>query len=233
MQRAFDFGVSGPERWLPLLVAHFGASLPARRRTPFGQLIKSMLSARTRDAVSVAAYDALMARYPEPRALAAASPAAIEAIVADVTFAPDKAANIAAALAAIGRERPDFDLGFLADMPLPDALAWLERLPGVARKVSASVLNLSTLNRPVFVVDAHVARVLRRLGHVGLTADTYAVSEAVTAGMADWSSDRFAQFHAVTKRLGQEVCRWDEPECGRCPLVVDCPTGTARIGAVR
>jgi endonuclease III len=51
--------------------------------------------------------------------------------------------------------------------------------------------------------------------------------------MADWSSDRFAQFHAVTKRLGQEVCRWDEPECGRCPLVVDCPTGTARIGAVR
>jgi endonuclease-3 len=233
VQRAFEFGEDGPERWLSLLVAHYGASLPATRRTAFGQLIKSMLSARTRDAVSVAAYDALMARYPEPRALAAASPAETLAVVGDVTFAPDKAANIAAALGTIGRERPDYDLGFLAAMPLPDALAWLERLPGVARKVSASVLNLSTLNRPVFVVDAHVARVLRRLGHVGRTADSRAVSEAVTAGMADWSGDQFAQFHAVTKRLGQEVCRWDEPECGRCPLVVDCPTGTARIGAVR
>lgn len=231
MQRAFDFGAGGPERWLPLLVAHFGASLPTRRRTPFGQLIKSMLSARTRDTVSVAAYDALMARYPEPRALAAASPADMLAVVADVTFAPDKAANIAAALQLIGRERPDLDLGFLADMPLPDALAWLERLPGVARKVSASVLNLSTLNRPVFVVDAHVQRVLRRLGHVGRTADTRAVSEAVTAGVPDWSGDAFAQFHAVTKRLGQEVCRWDEPDCGRCPLLADCPTGTARTPA--
>ncbi len=224
MQRAFAFGEPDPARWSAVLAACLGAFLPRTRRTPFGQLIKSMLSARTRDAVSVAAYDALIARHPEPRALAAASAAEIEAVVACVTFAPDKAANIAAALAVIGRERPDFDLDFLAAMPLPHAIAWLERLPGVARKVAASALNLSTLNLPVFVVDAHVARVLRRLGHVGPTADTRTVSEAVTAGMPDWSGDDFALFHAVTKRLGQEICRWDAPECGRCPLADDCPT---------
>ncbi|WP_375403789.1 endonuclease III domain-containing protein [uncultured Sphingomonas sp.] len=227
MQRAFAFGEDGPDRWSAVLVPFFGAALPRTRRTPFGQLIKSMLSARTRDAVSIAAYDVLMARYPGPRALAAAAPADIEAVVAAITFAPNKATNIAAALRMIGRERPDFDLAFLATMPLADALAWLERLPGVARKVAASVLNLSTLNRPVFVVDAHVARVLRRLGHVGRTADGEAVSEAVTAAMADWSGDDFALFHTVTKRLGQEVCRWDVPECGRCPLAEDCPRARA------
>lgn len=224
MQQAFAFAFSDVARWRTALVGAFGDPLPVRRRTPLGQLIKSMLSGRTRDAVSKAAYDALVARYPSPPRLAAASPAAIEAIVAPVTFAHDKAVNIAAALATIGRERPDYDLAFLADPPLADALAWLERLPGVARKVSASTLNASTLSRPVLIVDTHVLRVLHRLGFVGHTADYRAASEAVTAAMAGWSGDDFLLFHIVVKRLGQTICRWDVPECTRCPLARDCPT---------
>ena len=232
MQDAFDFagsGVADPERWRLALVAFFGLALPARRRTPFGQLVKSLLSARTRDAVSEAAYDRLVARWPDPSALAAAPPGAVEAVVADVTFADVKAARLHAALQAIVRERSDYDLTFLGDLAIADALAWLERLPGVARKVAASTLNLLTLNRPVFVVDAHVLRVLRRLRYVGRSADARAASEAVTAAMAGWGGDEFLLFHAGTKRLGQELCRYDVPDCARCPLLADCPTGRGRL----
>lgn len=226
MQRAFDFAAADLERWKTALLVCLGDPLPVARRSPLGQLIKSMLSGRTVDAVSKAAYDALVARFPEPRLLAAAAPAAIEAIVAPVTFAHDKAGYLAEAMALIGRDRPDFDLAFLATWPLADALAWLERLPGVARKVSASTLNASTLARPVLIVDTHVLRVLQRLGLIGATADFRGASEAVTAAMSAWSGDDFLIFHILTKWLGQTICRWDDPACGRCPLAGDC--GTAR-----
>lgn len=224
MQQAFDFGLADVANWKAALVGDGPDPLPVRRRSPLGQLVKSLLSARTRDAVSTAAYDALVAHYPDPAELAAGSPGAIAAVVAPVTFAAEKAANLSAALAMIGRERPDFDLAFLADLPLAEALAWLERLPGVARKVAASTLNASTLNRPVFIVDTHVLRVLARLGFVGPAADYRAASEAVTAAMPAWSGDDVLRFHIVMKRLGQTTCRWDAPACERCPLATQCPT---------
>lgn len=229
MQSAFAFQGGDVGRWFVALGCA-DAPPPMRPRSALGQLIKSMLSGRTRDAVSKAAYDALIARYPTPRRLAGASAAAIAAVVAPVTFAADKAAHIAAALAMIGRERPDFDLEFLAKSPLADALAWLERLPGVGRKVSASALNAGTPAMPVLIVDTHVLRVLQRLGFVGPAADYRAASEAMTAAMPGWSGDDFLLFHLAAKRLGQTVCRWEAPLCGRCPLSGDCPS--ARLGAV-
>lgn len=229
MQGAFGFRSEGIARWfIALGCGH--ATPPVRPRSALGQLIKSMMSGRTRDVVSKAAYDALIGRYPTPRLLARAPAAAIEAVIAPVTFAADKAAHIADALTVIGRERPDFDLAFLATLPLADALAWLERLPGVARKVSASTLNAGTPAMPVLIVDTHVLRVLQRLGCIGRAADYRAASEAVTAAMPDWSGDDFLLFHIACKRLGQWICRWDMPACGHCPLALDCPTARRDVG---
>lgn len=231
MQASFGFRSGEIARWFVALGCA-DARPPLRPRSALGQLIKSMLSGRTRDAVSKAAYDALIACYPTPRLLADTSTAEIEAVVAPVTFAADKAANIAGALAIVGRERPDFDLQFLATLPLADALAWLERLPGVARKVSASTLNAGTPAMPVLIVDTHVLRVLQRLGFVGHAADYRVASEAVTAAMPDWSGDDFLLFHIALKRLGQTTCWWDVPLCGRCPLALDCPMARRDVDQV-
>lgn len=200
-------------------------AMPTRRRSPVGQLVKSLISARTRDAVSVAAYRRLGARYGSAAALASADARAVEALIADVTFADVKADRLVAALRAIEAEDGGFVLDHLATRPLGDALAWLERLPGVARKVSASTLNASTLGRPVMIVDAHVLRVLARAGIVRPGAGNRAGSEAVTGAMDHWSGDEFLGFHIALKRLGQEVCRWDVPACAGCPLADVCPTG--------
>ncbi len=178
--------------------------------------------------MSQAALRRLRVAFPGIAALAGADAAAIEHAIAGVTHANAKAGYIVVAPALIAAERPDLDLAFLADMPLADALAWLERLPGVARKVSASMLNASTLRRPVFIVDTHVLRALTRLGFARPQADYRAASKAVTAAMPGWSGDDFLAFHILMKTLGQTICRWDVPDCPRCPLARICPTAGRR-----
>lgn len=227
MQVAFAFAAADIAGWYAKLGP---VAIPRRRRSPVGQLVKSMISARTRDAVSTAAYDRLVACYGGPAALARASAAEVARTIGDVTFAEAKAAQLVAALGRIAATDGGFALPRLAELPLGDALAWLERLPGVARKVSASTLNASTLRRPVMIVDTHVLRALQRLGFVPGTADYRAASEAVTAAMPSWAGDDFLGFHIAVKHLGQTVCRWDVPDCAACPLVEDCPVGRRRLG---
>lgn len=221
MQESFGFAATEIAAWRarlgPIVV-------PRTRRSPIGQLVKSLISARTRDALSLAAYHRLGTRFRTVAGIAQADPAIVAALLDDVTFAEDKAEHLVAALRRIAAEDGGFGLAHLATRPLDDALAWLERLPGVARKVAASTLNASTLRRPVMIVDTHVLRVLRRLGFVTASADYRAASEAVTAAMPDWRGDDFLGLHIVLKRLGQTTCRWDMPACEACPLAQDCPT---------
>lgn len=227
MQRAFLLGQSDLAAWSTRLLAAAGDPLPIRRRSPLGQLVKSIISSRTLDAVSSRAYDRLETAFPALSLLADAAAEDVGRLIADVTFPDDKARYLVAALRRIGAERPGHDLGFLGALPLAEALAWLEALPGVARKVAASTLNASTLDRPVFIVDTHVLRVLGRLGFVGDGAGYRRASEAVTAAMPDWRGADFLRFHILLKRLGQRICRRDGPDCARCPL------GAASLGPAR
>lgn len=223
MQARFAFcgqdEIAGWHRALRPLLARID---PIPQRTPVGQLVKSMISGRTRDAVSLAAYDRLVGAYRTPARVAAAEVEEIAHLIAGVTFPEDKARNVVAALRRIAGERRSFDLDFLGALPVAQALAWLERLPGVARKVAASTLNASTLARPVMIVDSHVLRVLQRLGLVSPHAEAWRASEAVTAAMDEWNGADFLAFHCELKLLGQHVCRYEVPECGLCPLAGDC-----------
>ena len=56
-----------------------------------------------------------------------------------------------------------YDLDFLREMPVKDALKWLTDLPGVGVK-TASLVLLFNYARPVFPVDTHVHRVSSRVG---------------------------------------------------------------------
>lgn len=223
MQQSFDFVASDIARWRDRLVPVTERG-PLPRRRPVGQLIKSLISGRTRDAVSLAAYHRLRDRFGSAAAIAGAPPASIEQAIADVTFPDIKAGWLAATLRRIQSERPDFNLDFLGALPLETALAWLERLPGVGRKVAASALNASTLAMPVLIVDSHVHRVLARLGFITPGAEAQVASEKATAARPDWDADDFLHFHIAMKRLGQTACRFEAPDCTACALAVDCPS---------
>lgn len=224
MQEAFDFVALDLADWRDRLRAADPVVLPAARRAPLGQLVKSLISGRTRDAVSLAAYRRLGARYVSAARLATADAGEVATVIADVTFPDAKAAHLVMALQQIRRERGGFDLIVLAQWPLGEALAWLETLPGVAGKVAASTLNASTLDRPVMIVDTHVLRILVRLGFVAAGTGLGQASHAVTAAMHRWSGSEFLEFHMLAKRLGQTVCRFDVPLCKACPLADTCPS---------
>lgn len=232
MQMVFDFGAVADMAWVrDRLSGFFGRPGRGAALAPIGQLVKSLISNRTLDAVSLAAYRRLVQACPEWSGLAAASTAKVEALIGDVTFPEVKARHLGEALRIIGAGRPDFDLDFLHRLGVDKGLAWLERLPGVGRKVSASTLNFSTLALPAFVVDTHVLRVLRRYGFVRNTADTPDAYDAVMAASPRWSAADLAEFHILMKRLGQTVCRHDRARCPACPIRRRCKTASA--GAAR
>ena len=70
------------------------------------------------------------------------------------------------ALRRILAERGEFNLDFLADLPVDEATRWLTSFDGIGHK-TASIVLLFCFNKPAFPVDTHVGRVTRRLGLAG------------------------------------------------------------------
>ncbi|HSZ74309.1 MAG TPA: hypothetical protein VK779_05775 [Rhizomicrobium sp.] len=201
---------------------HFG-TLHYTRRDPIGQLVKSIISGRTKDAVSGNAHTQLAQRYRDWNLLADAEPKDIQRIITRVTFSDAKAEWLSAALRIIRARTGALDLEFLRDWPVELALTWLENLPGVGRKVSASTLNFSTLHKPALVIDTHVLRVLQQLQFVPPSADAKIAFDIMMPTLADWSADDLSELHCLIKALGQTLCQYSITDCAARPLNTLCP----------
>jgi endonuclease-3 len=200
-------------------------------RDPVSQLIKSMLSTHTFDRVSSGALERLRERYRDWNELANAPTAEVEALVADVKYADKKAMEIGFALRRLKAISGDLCLDFLHDWSPFRALHYLEQFNGVGRKIGAATVNFSTLRKPALVIDSHLLRVLARLGFIDLRVnDALPAYETVMPLLADWSAGELYELHCLMKKLGQEICRPEQPRCHACPLETLCIKGglTAR-----
>ncbi len=223
MQMGFDLGTGDDVALMrDQITGQFGSCLPVLRLEPMAQLVNSLISSRTRDAVSSAAFERLICAYPQWPDLAAATVDDVQRTIADVTFPDVKARHLGETLRRIAVCHPDFDLSFLSSLSVTDALRWLEQLPGVGRKVSTSTLNFSTLCLPAFVIDTHILRVLRRFGFVSPNAETRIAYETMMTAMADWRATDLLELHVLLKRLGQTICRSNQAFCRRCPVSRNC-----------
>jgi endonuclease-3 len=206
------------------LRAVFGPQRATHRMDPVSQLIKSVLSSRTYDQVSWAAFVRLRAAFPDWRALTLADPAQIEPVIDPVTFADDKARRLPILIRVIILKRGELDIDFLKDEPLEEAMEWLTRLPGVGVKIATATLNFSTLERAVLTVDTHVHRVTRRLGLAPRDGDLALAFESLMQQVpASWSADGFFELHWLLKGHGQSICTHFDPACGLCALRETCP----------
>ena len=212
------------------LIARFGRiERPAgKRRVPEWVLVHGVIGAQTKTAASNASTDALLAEYGTWEAVAEAPVAELEARLQRQTFPAVAARRLKACLGAIIAERGAVDLRHLSNLDLEQAMDWLERLPGVARKNSAGVMNASTFARKAMVIDGHHRRIMQRMGIVPPRADTARTYDALMPVLpGEWSAADMDEHHLLLKRLGQTCCRPRQPRCEGCPLQDDCAFAAA------
>ncbi len=213
------------------LCAVYGCPIPYFHSfDPLSELISSLLSHRTRNADSGRAFKALRARYADWEALKNAPREEVEETIQGVTWPEQKAPRLQAVLCAIGERHGTLSLDFLKDMPVDEARAWLESIPGIGPKTSAAVLSFSVLRKAALPVDSHHHRVAQR---TGLISGSVAVgpAHAVLAALLppDWNAQAVYDHHEVMMLHGQRCCTYTNPACARCAVLDLCPTGQGRV----
>jgi endonuclease-3 len=178
-------------------------------RTPFELLVATILSAQCTDQKVNQVTAELFPRYGVPQALAAAEPAAIEAIVRPTGFYRQKTQSIQAA---------SRDLVERFGGEVPEKLEDLVTLRGVARKTANVVLG-NAFGVPGLAVDTHMARVNQRLG---LTQHEDPVK--IEADLAELVPRKhWTRYTNQVIHHGRVCCAARRPRCDECPLHDDCP----------
>lgn len=208
----------------------------APRREPMHELISTILSHRTTGANEARAFQQLWERYGSWEAIRDAPVDGVAEAIAPANWPEQKAPRIKAVLAQITAERGAPDIGFLADLPAEEGLAWLQRLPGVGPK-TASLVLLFCFAKPVLPVDTHVHRVSGRVGLLARSADANGVigprataeqAHALLPRLLPRDAPLLWNFHLNVLRHGQRVCVWGPPHCERCVLRDICDYYRAR-----
>lgn len=187
----------------------------APSHTPFRVLVSTLISLRTRDEVTFAASERLLAEAPTPAELGRLPRERIETLIYPAGFYRNKAKSLLS-IAAILQET--------YDGRVPDTLEKLLSLPGVGRKTANLVLGVG-FGIPAICVDTHVHRIPNRLGLI-TTADP---EETERALMMILPKRYWIPINEWLVGFGQRVCTPQSPWCSRCPLADDCP----RIGVTR
>lgn len=219
-------------RMQPALIAAFGRIVrpPDKRRDPIWVLVHGVIGAQTKTAASNASTDALLAEYGSWEAVAEAPVHELEARLQRQTFPSVAAKRLKDCLNAVITARGSADLRHLSNLETAEAMAWLETLPGVARKNAAGVMNASTFNRRAMVIDGHHRRIMQRMGIVPAKADTAKTYDALMPIIPEeWSGADMDEHHLLLKKLGQTYCRPRKPKCDDCPVRQDCQLGSTTL----
>ena len=191
-----------------------------RAGTAFHVLIATMLSAQTRDAVTLAASTRLFAKAPTPEAMARLSPAQIEKLIYPVSFYRNKAVHVKATCRTLLDE-------FGGDVPA--TMEALLTLPGVGRK-TANLVRIVAHRRPDSIcVDTHVHRIANRFGWVRTRTPEQSERALYEVTPKRW----WSRLNLYLVTWGQHVCRPIYPLCPRCPVSDLCPRlGVTKVGAI-
>ena len=187
-------------------------------RNPLQLLVATILSAQCTDVrVNIITRD-LFRKYKTVKAFAAAGQEEMEADVRTAGFFRNKAKSIRGSAARIvesfGRK-------------VPDNMADLLTLPGVARKTANVVLGNAFGKNEGVVVDTHVARLSLRLR---LTRHAKAAAEKIERDLMPLvPQEQWALFSHLLVFHGRAICGARKADCDHCPIAKLCPSaGTTR-----
>jgi endonuclease III len=197
---------------------------------PLSQLIAALLSHRTKNKDTGRAFRQLRAEFPTWEQVRDAPVEQIANAIAASTYPELKAPRIQNVLRLITERAGTLSLDFLADMSDAEARKWLEDMPGVGPKTSASVLLFSNARRRALPVDTHHYRVAMRLGLISEKTSLEKAHILLEAQLpAEWNAQQVYDNHEVLMLHGQQVCFFREPDCHRCVVLDLCPYGQTRM----
>ncbi|MBN1222078.1 MAG: endonuclease III [Candidatus Aminicenantes bacterium] len=179
-------------------------------RTPLQILVATILSAQCTDERVNQITPMLFEKYETAADFAGAKPEDLEIEIRPTGFFRNKAKNIIGASKKIIR-----DFGG----SVPDTMAELITLPGVARKTANIVLSSGYNKAEGIAVDTHVKRLSGRLG-LSKEKDPDKIEQDLLALVPkkDW-----IDFNYMFVNHGRKVCNARKPLCSECPLSHLCP----------
>jgi A/G-specific adenine glycosylase len=188
--------------------------LPWRRTSdPWAVLVSEVMLQQTPVARVLPAYEAWLARWPTPAALAAAPPGEAVRQWGRLGY-PRRALRLHAAARAVVERHGG---------AVPDDLDALLALPGVGEYTARAVASFAYGQRHA-VVDTNVRRVVARA--VNGVADAGPPSTArdlrETAALLPPDPAAAARFGAALMELGALVCTARTPRCDGCPVAASC-----------
>jgi len=201
------------------LTEYYG-ELPFSNKDPMSMLVDILLSHRTRDEQTAAAWENLLKRFGSWEGVRDAPTAEVEKTIANVNWPEVKAPRIQAIMRQITAERGNLNLNFLCELPVEEAAAWLNRFEGIGPKTTACVL-LFSCELPLLPVDVHVGRVSQRLGLIGKKVTNEAAHNLLQALLPN-DSRAIYNFHKGLLRHGQRICVFERPRCNKCILTDIC-----------
>ena len=176
---------------------------------PFETLVSTILSLRTKDAVTEQASRRLLAAAPTPASIAALTPGRIEKLIYPVGFYRTKARNL--------RETCRILLSRYGGR-VPRSIDELLLLPGVGRKTANLVVTVGYGDYGI-CVDTHVHRISNLWGYV----KTDSPEETEFALRRKLPRRHWKTFNDILVTFGQNLCVPVSPWCSKCPVSIQCP----------
>ena len=183
---------------------------------PFQVLIATLLSAQTKDAVTLEASTRLFRRARTAQTLSRLSIPTLERLIYPVSFYRNKARHVKEASRQIISR-----FGGIVPSTMSDLLT----LPGVGRKTANLTLIVAHQSASNICVDTHVHRISNRFGWVTTRTPEQTEQALYVVAPRRW----WALINLYLVTWGQNICRPVYPKCGACVIESICP----RIGVTR
>ncbi|MFO0660612.1 MAG: endonuclease III [Polyangiaceae bacterium] len=189
---------------------HPDAKYELNWETPFQLLIATILAAQCTDERVNRVTATLFKTYPTPQAFVDAPVAELEKALEPTGFFRQKTKTVQACCRTLIDK-------FKGDVP--DDMARLTQLPGVARKTANVVLNTAFNQASGIIVDTHVKRVAPRMG-LTLLEDPNDIEQDLMKIIpkTDWTF-----FGPAMVLHGRYTCVAKKPKCAECVFNDICP----------
>ncbi len=214
------------KRLRQVLAKHYALPDPPDRKDNLvDQLVMTVLWVDAQPAKARQAYAKLAEEFVDWNELRVSMTPEAGSVLEACDLAPVKAVAIKRILGKAVEEFYTFDFEALAQKPRKELKNWFLSIEDIPHPIAAAALY-QMFDYDRVLVDADVARVVRRLG---LVPETAAEAE-IEAGLADVIPAREAYFiYSALRQHANTVCTKKDFDCRTCPLRGECETGKVRI----